>query len=448
MVRSGSLAVVLAGYLASAATSAWAQTDAPPAPPADQPEEQVLALHGQATFVTQGTLAFTSPYRGQNSLDPAARARETADVTLYGGFRPWRGAEFWINPEIDQGFGLSDTVGVAGFPSGEAYKVGKSSPYFRMQRLFLRQTIDLGGEQQAVEADQNQLAGRRTADRLVITIGKFSAPDIFDTNQYAHDPRGDFLNWTLIDTGTFDYAADAWGYTVGAAVEWYVGRWTLRGALLDLSDKPNSEHLDSNFSQVQGVAEIEERHTWRGRPGKLKITGFVSRARLGRFDDAVTAAAGGVPDTADVRQYRSRSGVSLNLEQQLTDDLGVFARAGVADGQVEPYEFTDVDRSVAAGLSLKGRGWGRPDDTLGLAGVVNGVSKAHQRYLAAGGLGLLVGDGRLPHPGDEAVVEAYYDYALAKAAHVTLDYQFVDHPAYNRDRGPVSVLAVRLHGQF
>ena len=177
-------------------------------------------LHGQATFVTQYHPGFPSAFQGPNSLDPEAQARETFDLTLYGGLRLWRGAELWVNPEVDQGFGLSSTLGVAGFTSGEAYKVGADAPYFQLPRLFIRQTITLGGEVAQIEAGLNQLAGSQAANRVVVTVGKFSVVDIFDTNRYAHDPRNDFLNWSIIDVGAFDYAADAWGYTYGAAVEW------------------------------------------------------------------------------------------------------------------------------------------------------------------------------------------------------------------------------------
>jgi len=411
---------------------------------------QTWAVHGQATFVDQGTAAFHSPYRGPNSLDPGMRGRETADVTLYLGFRPWSGAEAWVDPEIDQGFGLSNTLGVAGFPSGEAYKVGKSTPYAKLPRLFLRQTIDLGGAREAVDADLNQMRGARTADRLVITIGKFGVTDIFDANTLAHDPRHDFLNWSVIDTGSFDYAADAWGYTYGAAVEWYVGRWTLRAGVFDLSTIPNTTSLERDFSEFQAVVEIEERHNIGGRDGKLEITGFVSRGRMGKFSDAIRLAeATGQPASiAAVRRYQSRPGISFNLEQDVTDDLGVFAHGGVDDATKETYEFTDIDRTLAIGASMKGRRWSRPGDTVGLALVANDISRVHEQFLDAGGLGILVGDGKLPHPGTEAIVETYYDVPVQKVAHVSLDYQVVNNPGYNRDRGPVSIFAVRLHAQF
>jgi high affinity Mn2+ porin len=185
-----------------------------------------LSIHGQTTYVNQYAPGFHEPYRGPNSLI-AKSGRETWDAALYAGFRLWQGAEVWINPEIDQGFGLSKTRGVAGFPSGDAYKVGANYPYARLPRFFARQTIGLGRESEKVELGLNQFERTRLANRLVITFGKFAVTDIFDTNIYAHDPRSGFLNWSLIDTGTFDYAANTWGFTYGTAVEWYQDRWPL-----------------------------------------------------------------------------------------------------------------------------------------------------------------------------------------------------------------------------
>jgi high affinity Mn2+ porin len=375
--------------------------------------------------------------------------RETTDVTLYAGVRLWKGAEAWVTPEIDQGFGLSGSVGAAGFPSGEAYKVGADYPYTRLHRAFLRQTIDLGGDAQKVDAGLTQFSGSQTSDRLVFTVGKFSVGDIFDTNKYAHDPRADFMNWTIIDTGTFDYAADAWAYTVGAAAEWYQGPWTLRGGLFDLSIAPNTTHLDPQFGQFQWVGELERRYVIWDQPGKIAISGFLTRGRMGSFQDAIQLAAltGGPADIAAVRKYQSRGGISMNLEQQLIPNFGFFARAGLADGNKEPYEFTDVDRTVAAGLSVSGKQWGRDDDTFGIAGVVNGITNVHRAFLNAGGLGILVGDGMLPHPGNEQILETYYSFPLF-AAKLTLDYQLIVNPAYNRDRGPVSVIGFRVHSQY
>lgn len=410
---------------------------------------ETFAFHGQFTYVEQETSGFRAPYAGPNSLSPN-RGAETIDANIAIGGRLWPGAEGWINPEVDQGFGLDDTLGVAGFPSGEAYKVGKNKPYLRLPRVFVRDTLDLDGDRETVDASALWLGGDRSVNRLVFTFGKYSVTDIFDVNQYAHDPRGDFFNWAAVDAGTFDYAADAWGFTVGAAAEWYQGAWTLRAGIFDLSNVPNSPDLEPALHEFQMILEPEHRHQINGHPGKVMITLFDSRGRMGLLDQAVQLAQS--TDTpvniAAVRQYRSRLGADMNFQQELSTDLGMFARVGKAAGNVEVYEFTDIDRSVAAGLSLKGSAWRRTGDTVGLALIDNGISADRERYLNAGGLGVLIGDGKLPHPGPEEIVETYYCASLLSFAQVTLDYQWINNPAYNRDRGPVSVFAVRVHAQF
>jgi high affinity Mn2+ porin len=426
--------------------------EAPPADPGgpDATPPEIWALHGQATFVDQYHPGFAAAFSGPNSLNPGSRGNETFDTTLYAGVRPWQGAEIWISPEIDQGFGFDDTLGIAAFTSAEAYKVGAVDPYVRIPRLFFRQTIDLGGASEKIDSDLFTLGGQQTANRLVVTIGKFSVPDIFDANAYAHDPRQDFLSWALVDMGTFDYAADSWGYTYGVAGEWYQNWWTLRAGAFTLSRIPNSEALDTGFDQVQFVGEAEERHKLWGQDGKLKLLAFLSRGRMGDYNDA-TALAEQTNEPANValvRTYRSRSGIGLNLEQAITDQVGLFARAGVNEGGVETYEFTDINKTFSVGLSIQGKAWGRPDDTIGLATAIDDISRRAKDYLAAGGLGVLVGDGALPISGPEQIAEAYYKYAIRSYFHVTADYQFVNNPAYNPRRGPVSVLAVRLHFQY
>ncbi len=408
------------------------------------------SLHGQATAVEQYHPAFGSPYRGANSLDPSASGRETLDLTLFAGVQPWNGGEIYFNPEIDQGFGLSNTVGVAAFPSGEAYKVGKADPYFRMQRLFFRQTVDLGGDVETLSSDQNQIAGQRTTNHLDFTIGKFSVPDIFDTNSYAHDPKSDFLNWAIIDSGAFDYAADAWGYSYGFAAEWTQAWWTLRSGLFDLSRVPNTTTLVRGFGQYELVFEGEGRYAVMGQPGKLKLLGYYNRGRMGSYSQALQDGAikGVPPSSLLVRRPASRPGMGINWEQGIDDTGGVFARLSWNDGSEEAYEFTEINRSVAFGLSLKGGNWGRQGDTLGVAAVVSGISESARLYFAAGGMGILIGDGILPNYGNEEVFEAYYKARLTDWLTTTADYQFIEKLAYNRDRGPVSIFSMRLHAEF
>ena len=413
------------------------------------PAAETWAIHGQMTNVTQWHNRFRSPYAGTNSLTADGRTEETTDLTIFAGLRLWHGAEFWLNPELDQGFGLNNTVGVAGFPNGGAYKIGANAPYLRIPRAFLRQTIALGPLDQPVPPVANQLSGSTSVDRIVLTIGKFSPSDIFDTNSYAHDPRADFLNWSIIDAGPFDYAADSWGFTYGAAAEWNVGPWTWRGGVFQLSKVPNGKVTGVHFDQYMLVAEAERRYSWMELDGKIKLLGFMNRAEMAAYDDAVQLgqATGTPPDTALVRRRSSRSGVTLNIEQTLGSDVGAFARLGVNQGGKEAYEFTEINNSVTGGLSIKGGAWHRPNDVFGVAVVSNGLSNAARDYFAAGGIGILIGDGQLNY-GREQIAEAYYAVRVAANLSFGLDVQRIVHPAYNRDRGPITVFGLRAHAEF
>ena len=347
------------------------------------------------------------------------------------------------------GYAIRRVTGLAGFPSGEAYKVGQSTPYFRLQRAF--QADDRSRRQRQHRGRRpNQFALQQSADRLIVTFGKLSVGDIFDVHRYAHDPRADFLNWSVIDAGTFDYAADAWGYSVGGAAEWYAGPWAWRAGVFDPSDVPSSARLEPAFHEYQVDLEAERRHELFGQPGKLTLTVFESRGRMALLQETIAYAelTGLPPDPAPVRRYRKRDGLSLNLGQQLTTDVGMFARLGDASGNVETYEFTDIDCTAAIGVSVSGGPWHRPADTVGAATVVNALSADRRTYLAAGGLGILIGDGRLPHAGHEDILQTYYELAAASAVHLTLDYQWARNPAYNRDRGPVSIFALRVHAEL
>ncbi len=446
------LAALLRGgpAMAQTPTPAPGQSDAPPLPATED-----WAFHAQSTFTDQYHPAFSAAYSGPNSLNPGSRGDETFDATIFAGYRPWRGGEIWVNGELDQGFGLSDTLGLAGFSSAEAYKVGESVPYVRLTRLFFRQTLDLGGAVQGVDADQNVLGGTQTANRVVVTIGKISVPDVFDTNKYAHDARNDFLNWAVIDGGAFDYAADAWGYSYGGALEWYQDWWTLRSGFFEGSVTPNSPHLSLPIGrQFQVVSEGEARYRLFGQQSKIKLLGFMTRAKLGTFSELEQFYTENPEDAGNIitaelaRHLRNKFGGEINLEQPITADLGAFLRASLNDGRTESYDFTDITRSVSGGLSLAGTAWGRKDDTVGTAFVVNNISHALKDYLADGDLGILIGDGKLTNAGPEQIWESYYSLAVRPGVAISADYQLVNHPAYNVDRGPVSILGARLHVQF
>ncbi|HEX7791525.1 MAG TPA: carbohydrate porin [Afipia sp.] len=407
-------------------------------------------VHGQTTLITQGYPAFRAPYQGPNSLPGAGRTRETWTVGAFLGWRLWEGGEFYFNPELAQGFGIGNTLGLAGFSNGEAQKGGAEYPKFRAQRYFLRQTFGLGGEQEDVADAPNQLPGKRDINRVTVTVGRFAVGDYFDGNSYAKDPRVDFMNWAMWSSAAYDFPADLPGFTRGAVVELNRKDWAIRAGLFQVPSQPNSDVL--TFNTGGAVVEFEERHTLLDQPGKLRLGVFANKGNTASYRNVlgISVANPGL-DINDIvvgeRRERSKYGFYVNAEQQIATDVGVFARASWNDGQNEILSFTDIDRSVSGGLSIKGSYWGRPTDTIGVGGAINGLSGAHRDFLAAGGKGLLIGDGRLNY-GTERILETYYALAISKAFTFTADYQLITNPAYNADRGPVSIFSGRLHGEF
>jgi carbohydrate-selective porin OprB len=305
-------------------------------------------------------------------------------------------------------------------------------------------------EKEQVESDINQLAGSLEKQRLVLTTGKLSVVDIFDNNAFAHDGRKDFFNWVNVAQGAFDYAADVRGYTWGAALEYYHYDWVFRAGRFAVPIESNGLQLNYSLMNFHGdQIEIEHDHEIAGETGKLRLLAFRNRELMGRFDDALAYAAanGGLPNVDNVRRINIKHGYGVNLEQNLTSNLGAFARTSWNDGGTEMFSYTEVERSTQAGISLRGTQWKRAQDTLGLAFVQNGLSKAHQAYLSAGGTGFLIGDGRLNYR-PERVFESYYSFAIANKSWLTFDYQHFNNPAYNADRGPLYVWGVRLHQEF
>jgi len=417
-------------------------------------EERRFSLHGQTTFVNQAVTGFRAPYRGEQSLVPH-QAQATTTGTVFLGLKLFEGTELYYNPEFSQGFGLSRTLGVAGFVNGEAQKAGAPFPKLRSNRYFLRQTFGLGGETEAVPDGPNSIAGTRDVERITVIAGKFAMGDWFDGNVYAHDPRIDVMNWGLWASAAWDFPANLPGYTQGVMVEYNQSAFAVRAAYTQVPDAPSSDVLDPRvFRRAGTVIEFEERHTLPGldQPGRLRLGLFsnvgntanyrqvVSLTQAGAFDDVNEAAAA-------TRAPRRKSGVYLNLEQAVTGDLGVYARASAADGRNENLSFTDIDRSVSGGIALKGAAWGRPMDTVGIGAARNGLSPSHRAFFASGGFGLLIGDGRLTYAPERAV-EVYYALNLTRAVTVSLDYQHVENPAYNRDRGPADFFGTRLHTEF
>ncbi len=403
----------------------------------------------QSTYVLQRTAGFASPYTGTNSLVTAPETGYTLTATAFLGVRPWSGAEVFFNPEATQSQDISHLSGLGGLANGENQKGGGPVPILYRARAFLRQTFSLGGEASVTEAATNQLGGTTTARRIVVTAGNFSWGDVFDGVSVAHDPRTQFLNWSLMSYGAADYAADVRGYTWGLAVEGYLDDWAFRAGRFAQPRESNGLALDPDLLEQYGdTIEIEHGHSIGGRAGRVRLTGFHNHARMGSFADALrdAAAAGGVPDVGRVRREQSKWGFGIGAEQEVTRDATAFGRYSFNDGRTETYAFAEIERSLTLGLSVQGRSWRRPGDTLGVAWAMNGLSDDHQAYLRAGGVGFLIGDGRLSYR-PEQIVEAYYSFRAFRGLWLSADVQRVWNPAYNADRGPVNILGVRVHLQ-
>ena len=349
----------------------WAPSVASSGPSA-LPQSNDWNVHAQTTFLPQGYASFRAPYSGTNSLPGIGQLQQTWTTTAFLGARLWEGGEFYFNPELAQGFGINGTLGLAGFPNGEAQKAGAPFPKIRPQRYYFKQTFGLGGEQEDVADAANQLPGKRDIDRVTVIVGRFAVGDFFDGNSYAKDPRADFMNWAMWSSAAYDFPADLPGYTRGAVVEVNRKDWAVRAGLFQVPNAPNSDVLV--FNTGGAVVEFEERHTIFEQPGKLRLGVFGNRGNTGNYNQALAIEdANPALDIntvmASIRHDNPKYGFYANLEQQLVKDVGLFARASWNDGQNEILSFTDVDRSISGGLSVKGSYWGRTNDTFGIGGA-------------------------------------------------------------------------------
>jgi high affinity Mn2+ porin len=412
---------------------------------------QQSSYHFQFTGIQQAHPAFKAGYSGNNSLSTAREDLFSVTATLFLGQRLWDGAEIYFNPEMQGGRGFSSTRGVAGFPNGEVYRVDNPSPNVSLARLFLRQHIPLGKEKEWVGADQDQLAGYLPASRLTLTIGRFSLTDVFDDNSYSHDPRTQFMNWSLWAGGAWDYAADTRGYDWGIIAQLFQPSYVVNFAAVLEPTEANGSTFDRSLNKAYSLnLELVKPYELIDLEGKLHVIVFLNRANMGNYRRALDEAStsGGSPDVDQTHTYSSKYGVVVSIEQPLSKSVGLFARYSWNDGRTETWAFTEIERSFHTGLNINGGIWGRGDDNVGIAAVVNALSQDHRDYLAAGGYGFLIGDGALRY-GPEQIVEGYYSLKMTSTLWLSLDDQIIVNPAYNRDRGPsVNAYALRAHVEF
>jgi high affinity Mn2+ porin len=421
------------------------------------------SFHGASTTVVQAYPKFRARYDGSRSLPSGGQGDALTQNDLFFGLRLWKGAAAYINPEADMGYGLGNSAGAAAYVNSLAMKIGRNAPYMRFQRYFLRQIIGIssdnegsnedveGTRSELLESLQNQLSGKVDRDRITVTIGKFAVGDIFDDNLYAHDPSEGFVNFAFNSMGALDYAADAWGYTNGVAVEWRQNWWTARAGTFQLSTIPNGQDIEPElFRQYMAIGELEGRYELLGQPGEIKLLAFGDNGNFAKFRDVNNLAliTGNLPpDVTSLRNRHFKPGGGINIEQKIIPSVGFFMRASLTDGRYQTVDSADVDHQISAGVLLAGGLWQRKEDTIGLAAAASGISGDHARYFALGGRGTYVGDGALSYAGEKNF-EAFYKLGLNKNVHLTFDYQLVANPGYNSARGPVNIFGVRLRAGF
>ena len=409
-------------------------------------------LHFQSTYIYQYSGRFKSPYSGPNSLSGDEEKQNSITTTLYGGARLWKGATAYINPEIAGGSGLSGALGMGGSSNGETFRVGNPAPSLYLGRLFFVQTFSIGkSKREQAEDGANVLSTFEPEDHLRFVIGKYSLGDLFDNNAFSNSPRTQFLNWSLMNNGAWDYAANVRGYTLAFSTELAYHNMAYKLAIATLPKEANGPELETNLSKSLSLyGEVDRQYKWRGREGNVRLLGYYNRTHMGAYKEAIIPPAlNPYPFTPDIdatqKDGRTKTGIGLNADQEINDDLGLFARLGWNDGKNETWCFTEIDRTASLGAVLKGKSWHRGDDVAGAALVVNGLSKEHREYLRQGGQGFILGDGTLTYA-PEAIAEFYYAWKPVKTDFwLTADYQFCLNPGYNKDRGPANIISLRVH---
>jgi hypothetical protein len=460
------LALPLLGFLLLIAPAARAQEtpeSSPPSPQAPEsdpipvmfphPETDRVWISGQANFISQWHPAFHSPYQGRNSLSPQAQDASSRVLTLYTGLRLTNAAEVLCDVQETGGHGIGEALGLAGFTNLDVVRNPTLSKAPYIARLMWHHVISLSPEDAPSPRTPFSLFSRLPLRRVEIRFGKFGLADFFDLNSYGTDSNLQFMNWTVDNNGAYDYAADTRGFTFAATFEYHDRHWAARFAEALMPKVANGIHLDADLGRARSEnIEFEVRRAVVFKEeGILRLLAYVNHANMGSYRQAVDNFRAGLTPVSDITahplQTTVKYGFGANFEQPFNDWLGLFGRWGWNEGRHESYAYTEVDATIEFGVGASGARWSRKFDRAGLAFVSNGISRDHQQYLALGGLGFLLGDGRLNY-GRENAIESYYTLHAWRGAYPSFGFQYVKNPGYNRDRGPVLVPTLRLHLEF
>ena len=422
--------------------------------PADQvwsdqkTESERWNLYFQATSIGDYHGTFRAPYEGPLSLQDYPERDVSLTTTLFFTARLEQNTFLIFNPEIAGGKGFSGVNGIADQPNGEIPRVASPTPKPYIARLLIQHDFGFGSEKERQESDANQLAGARPVTRYSIYLGRFTLTDYFDDNNYTHDPRTQFMAWSVMYNGAWDYPADTRGYTWGIVQEFHTRNWAFRYGIAAEPQIANGSAFDRRLFRDHGqVWEAERRYSWRKRVGAIRVLGYDNRSQAGNYGEALKlAAATGTTPNVNLtdRVGTLKYGTGISFDQAISDNVGIFTRLGWNDGKTQSFAFTAIDRLASGGVSIKATRWHRKNDVVSSSFTAGGLSAVHREYLAAGGLDFLIGDGRLNYA-PECVWESYYSARLVPGFYTSFDVQRDTNPAYNHDRGPVMIYSIRLH---
>jgi high affinity Mn2+ porin len=407
-------------------------------------------VSGQVNIVFQAHPDFHALYSGPNSLSARAEHATSRVLTLYTGYQLSKHTEALFDLESAGGRGISDALGMAGFTNVDVVRNPQlgSKPY--LARLMVHHVFALSAKEEDAERTPTSILTKLPVRRFELRAGKMSLADYFDVNSVGSDSHLQFLNWTAVNNGAYDYAADTRGYTVAAMAEYQDRNWGVRFAEALMPKVANGPKLDYNLLRARSEnIELEFRpELWKEKKTVVRVLSFINHADMGSYREAVQAFLAGTDPQPNIEAHRKRGrikyGFGLNAEQEITKTVRVFGRLGWSEGQNESFAYTEVDQAVEAGADWRLERWRRPSDKIGAAFITNGISRLHQLYLALGGNGFLLGDGRLTY-GREDIIETYYNAHLWRGVYVSPELQWAAHPGYNKDRGPVVVPGIRLH---
>lgn len=441
-------AAMLLALLMRLCVNSWAQAPAQTDPTPPPPEPERWNFFYQATSIGQYHGTFTSPYSSPYSLQNYPERDVSLTTTLFFALRLEQNTALYFDPEIAGGRGFSGVDGLANSSNGELPRVASATPKPYIARLYLSHDFALGSEMEASDSDENQLGGQRPLKRYTINVGRFTLTDFFDSNKYSNDPREQFMGWGVMFNGAWDYPADVRGYTWGWVHDVHLKKWSFRYGSAGMPKVANGSQFDRRILVNRGdVFEVERRYEIKKHAGAIRALPYMNHGFMGNYAESIRLAqqTGGVPDITATRHNGTlKYGFGLNLEQEITKDVGVFSRLGWNDGKTESFAFTAIDRLATGGVSIKGTRWHRPFDTVATEFTASGISGVHAQYLALGGHDFLIGDGHLEY-GPECIWESYYSARLFPNFFASYDLQHAANPAYNQQRGPVWISSLRLH---